>query len=95
MRNTPNSELLPLFVLLLLLQMATGQPYGTGPDAHYTTHPFAAQPYGPVPYYTGQQQGCPAPVYTANQPPPGYPVNSPQQQQQQQGGPGNVPVVSY
>lgn len=79
--------------------MATGQTYG--PGAHYTTHPFASQPYGPMPYYAGtQQQPCPGPTYPVGQPPMGYPVNGTQQQQQQQqrggaGGPGNVPVSSY
>jgi hypothetical protein len=87
-------------VLCCCMQMATGQPYG--PAAHYTTHPFATQQYGPMPYYTGQQQqqqACPAPAYPAAPPPMGYPVHPQQQQQQQQqqhqGAPGQVPVNRY
>jgi hypothetical protein len=79
----------------MLLQLATGQVYG--PGAQYTTHPFATQPLGPLPYYAGTQQPCPQPAYPA-QPPMGYPVNGTQQQQQQRGraGPaGNVRVSSY
>lgn len=79
---------------LLCAQLSTAQPYGIGPEGHYTTHPFAAQPYGPMPtYYSGQQQQQqPCPAYPVNGQTIGYPVNG---TPPRPNGPGNVPVNSY
>lgn len=76
------------------VQMSTAQPYGTGPDAHYSTHPFATQPYGPMPYYSSgqQQQQQPCPAYPVSGQTIGYPVNG---TPPRPNGPGNVPVNSY